>query len=84
MFEPLIFPVLPPLKWNFPFQNSHKIFHSFDKTSKTGDFDRFFSKNNYSIYNPINLPELERTWINQFIAVQGRLPILNKVNSPIS
>jgi len=38
----------------------------------------------FAIYDPKNLPQLERTWINQFTAMQGRLPILNKVNSPVS
>lgn len=37
----------------------------------------------YTIYNPHNLPKLERTWINQFVALNGQLPILNKVNSPV-
>jgi excinuclease UvrABC nuclease subunit len=38
----------------------------------------------FATYDPKNLPHLERTWINQFVALHGRLPILNKVNSPIS
>lgn len=38
----------------------------------------------YIIYDQINLPKLERTWINHFAAIRGKLPILNKVNSPIS
>lgn len=38
----------------------------------------------FTIYNPKNLPKLERTWINHFSARHGRLPILNKVNSPVS
>lgn len=38
----------------------------------------------FTIYDPKNLPKLERTWINQFDAIHGRLPILNKVNSPVS
>lgn len=38
----------------------------------------------YTIYDPKNLPKLERTWINQFVAIHSRLPILNKLNSPIS
>lgn len=38
----------------------------------------------FSIYNPKNLPKLERTWLNQFDAIHGRLPILNRVNSPVS
>jgi len=37
----------------------------------------------YTIYDPTNLPKLERTWINHFVAVHGQLPNLNKVNSPI-
>lgn len=35
-------------------------------------------------YDINNLPKLERTWINQFNNKHGRLPILNKVESPIS
>ncbi|HEX8575757.1 MAG TPA: GIY-YIG nuclease family protein [Flavobacterium sp.] len=31
-----------------------------------------------------NLPKLERTWLNQFTNIHGRLPVLNKVNSPIN
>ncbi|MFH1674859.1 MAG: GIY-YIG nuclease family protein [Pseudomonadota bacterium] len=38
----------------------------------------------YTIYDPTNLPKLERTWLNQFDVIHGRLPILNKVNSPVS
>lgn len=37
----------------------------------------------YTIYNPLNLTMLERTWINQFVAIHGVLPILNKLNSPL-
>lgn len=38
----------------------------------------------FTTFNPNNLPKLERTWINHFVAIHGRLPILNKVNSPLS
>lgn len=38
----------------------------------------------YTAFDPKNLPKLERTWINQFTNVNGRLPILNKINSPVS
>ncbi len=38
----------------------------------------------YTTYDKNNLPKLERTWINHFTAIHGQLPILNKVNSPIS
>ncbi len=38
----------------------------------------------YITFNPLNLPKLERTWLNQFLAAHGRLPILNKISSPIS
>lgn len=38
----------------------------------------------FTAYDKNNLPKLERTWINQFVAMHGQLPILNKVNSPIS
>jgi hypothetical protein len=37
----------------------------------------------YIRYNINNLPKLERTWLNQFEAIQGKLPILNKISSPI-
>lgn len=35
-------------------------------------------------YDKKNLPKLERTWLNDFQTRHGRLPILNKVNSPVS
>jgi len=35
-------------------------------------------------FDPKNLPKLERTWLNQFINKHGQLPILNKINSPVS
>ena len=38
----------------------------------------------FTVYDPKNLPKLERTWLNHFETMHGRLPILNKVNSPIS
>lgn len=38
----------------------------------------------YTTFNSLNLPQLERTWLNQFLNIHGRLPILNKVSSPIS
>jgi excinuclease UvrABC nuclease subunit len=38
----------------------------------------------FTMYDPKNLPKLERTWINQFEAMHGRLPMLNKINSPVS
>ncbi len=38
----------------------------------------------FTAFNPKNLPKLERTWINQFMSINGRLPILNKINSPVS
>lgn len=37
----------------------------------------------FTTYDPNNLPRLERTWLNQFSSKHGRLPILNKNNSPI-
>jgi hypothetical protein len=37
----------------------------------------------YMEYDKINLPKLERTWLNQFEGIHGELPILNKVHSPI-
>jgi hypothetical protein len=38
----------------------------------------------FSIYDSLNLPMLERTWLNQFVALHGKLPSLNKISSPIS
>jgi excinuclease UvrABC nuclease subunit len=38
----------------------------------------------FSLYDSKNLPQLERTWINQFTAIHGQLPLLNKINSPVS
>jgi hypothetical protein len=38
----------------------------------------------YIDYDFNNLPKLERTWLNQFEALHGILPILNKVCSPIN
>ena len=38
----------------------------------------------YATYDSKNLQKLERTWLNQFSNKHGRLPILNKANSPIS
>lgn len=38
----------------------------------------------FTTFDLKNLPKLERTWLNQFSDKHGRLPILNKVNSPVS
>lgn len=38
----------------------------------------------YMIFDQKNLPSLERTWLNQFLNIHAILPILNKVNSPLS
>ncbi|MCZ7402596.1 MAG: GIY-YIG nuclease family protein [Candidatus Methanoperedens sp.] len=37
----------------------------------------------FSTYDFKDLTSIERTWIHQFAAMHGRLPILNKVNSPL-
>jgi len=37
----------------------------------------------YLEYDDSILQKLERTWLNQFQTMQGDLPILNKVNSPV-
>ncbi len=37
----------------------------------------------FQAYNPKNLEQLERTWLNQFVTRHGRRPILNKVDSPV-
>jgi len=34
-------------------------------------------------YDIINLPRLERTWLNKYEAFHGNKPILNKYNSPV-
>lgn len=49
-------------------------------TTKEGKAVWFY----FMLYDSNNLPKLERTWINSFVAVHGSLPFLNKVNSPIS
>jgi excinuclease UvrABC nuclease subunit len=38
----------------------------------------------YSVVDDKNLPMLERTWLNQYIALHGTLPRFNKVNSPVA
>ena len=52
-----------------------------DKTNPTkeGKATWFY----FTIYNPKNLPKLERTWLNQFTSKKGRRPILNKKDSPV-
>jgi excinuclease UvrABC nuclease subunit len=35
-------------------------------------------------YDKKNLPQLERSWLNQYNLVHGKRPVLNKVDSPIS
>jgi predicted GIY-YIG superfamily endonuclease len=37
----------------------------------------------FKTFDSKNLPKLERTWLNQFSNKHVRLPILNKVNSPV-
>ena len=37
----------------------------------------------YLKYDLYNLPKLERSWINSFLANQGVLPTLNKISSPL-
>jgi hypothetical protein len=58
----------------------HLSNHKKTNPTKEGKGVWFF----YTIYNSQNLPQLERTWINQFVAFHGQLPILNKLNSPLS
>ncbi|MBE9481237.1 MAG: GIY-YIG nuclease family protein [Bacteroidetes bacterium] len=38
---------------------------------------------NYLVYDKELLEKVERTWINQFVSKHGKLPILNKINSPV-
>lgn len=37
----------------------------------------------FTEYDKTNLEKLERSWINQYTEVHSKLPILNKINSPI-
>lgn len=37
----------------------------------------------YFILKTENLEALERTWLNQYVAIHGMRPILNKIDSPI-
>lgn len=53
-----------------------------EKTNPTADGKAIWFY--YTTYDKKNLPQLERSWINQFLSAHGRLPILNKVNSPVS
>ena len=53
-----------------------------EKTKPTSDGKAIWFY--FIIFDPKNLPKLERTWLNQFTDTHGRFPILNKVNSPIS
>ena len=53
-----------------------------EKTNPTADGKAIWFY--YTTFDPKNLPKLERTWLNQFTNNHGRLPILNKVNSPVS
>jgi len=50
------------------------------KPTSTGKAIWFF----YIEYDITNLPKLERTWLNQFEVIEGKLPVLNKVSSPIA
>jgi excinuclease UvrABC nuclease subunit len=53
-----------------------------EKTNPTADGKAIWF--HYTTFDPLNLPKLERTWINQFLSVHGRFPILNKTSPPIS
>ncbi len=65
--------------------NIHRRFQehleSSEKTSKTA-FGKaiWFS---YLLCDKLNLEKLERTWLNEYQAKHGKLPIWNKVQSPI-
>lgn len=49
------------------------------KPTKLGKATWFY----YLPYSKMNLPKLERTWLNQYVTNHGELPILNKVSSPL-
>jgi len=52
-----------------------------DKTKPTKDGKAIWFY--FLSYDTKSLYQLERTWINQYVALHGQLPILNKVNSPL-
>ncbi len=53
-----------------------------EKTSPTSEGKAIWFY--FSLHDFQNLPELERTWMNHFVARHGRRPILNKVDSPVA
>lgn len=53
-----------------------------EKTNPTADGKAIWFY--FTTYDKKNLPQLERTWLNQYNLVHGRRPILNKVDSPVS
>lgn len=53
-----------------------------DKTNSTSEGKAIWFY--FTTFDPKNLPKLERTWLNQYASDHGKLPILNKVNSPTS
>jgi hypothetical protein len=55
--------------------------NNLDKTDPTGEGKAIWFY--FDIYDPKNLPEFERTWLNQFTNKHGRRPILNKIDSPV-
>ena len=52
-----------------------------DKTKPTKEGKAFWFY--FKIYDPKNLPKLERTWLNHFESIHGILPIRNKIKSPV-
>nr|WP_305121752.1 GIY-YIG nuclease family protein [Pedobacter mongoliensis] len=54
---------------------------SLGKVKPTGDGKAVWFY--YLGYNEKNLPKLERTWLNHFQSYEGKLPILNLINSPL-
>lgn len=52
-----------------------------DKCDPTSDGKAFWFY--YLELTPKELNRVERTWQQQFFAIHGRLPILNKVDSPM-
>jgi hypothetical protein len=37
----------------------------------------------YKQYNKMNLPKLERTWLNQYLNIHAQFPVFNNVSSPL-
>ncbi|MFA5248163.1 MAG: GIY-YIG nuclease family protein [Patescibacteria group bacterium] len=64
------------------FDRFQQHLENFEKTNPTTEGRAIWFY--YAIYDFKNLYKLERTWLKNFEDIHGRLPILNKINSPVS